>query len=79
MNTVKTIEKRLEVHGIIKEMSQTVAIIIIQSFNNKTSIAGKLEGNDVEKEDIKIVAPLKYLINFCRVLDVTLMNCEVFL
>ena len=33
-----------------------------KSFDYKTSIAGKLEGNNVEKDDIEI-APLKYLSN----------------
>ena len=35
-----------------------------KSFNYKTSIAGKLEGNNVEKDDVEIVVPLKYLSNF---------------
>ena len=33
-------------------------------FNYKTSITGKLEGNNVEKDDVEIVVPLKYLSNF---------------
>ena len=36
------------------------------SFNYKTSITGQLENADEEKEDIKIVVPLKYLSNFWR-------------
>ena len=35
-----------------------------KSFDYKTSITEKLEGNSVEKDDIEIVAPLKYLSNF---------------
>ena len=35
-----------------------------KSFNYKTSITGKLEGNNVEKDDVEIVVPLKYLSNF---------------
>ena len=34
-----------------------------KSFNYKTSIKGKSEGNKTEKE-VKIVVPLKYLSNF---------------
>ena len=34
-----------------------------KSFNYKTSITGKLEGNDAEKDDVEIVVPLKYLSN----------------
>ena len=48
-----------------------------KSFDYKTSITGKLEGNNVEKDDIEIVVPLKYLGNFWRTLDVLLINCEV--
>ena len=48
-----------------------------KSFDYKTSITGKLEGNNVEKDDIKIVVPLKYLSNFWRTLDIPLINCEV--
>ena len=35
-----------------------------KSFDYKTSITGKLEGNNVEEDDVEIVAPLKYLSNF---------------
>ena len=35
-----------------------------KSFNYKTSITGKLECNNVEKDDAEIVVPLKYLTNF---------------
>ena len=47
-----------------------------KSFNNKTSITGKLEGSDTEKE-AEIVAPLKHLSNFWRTLDMPLINCEI--
>ena len=50
-----------------------------ESFDYKTSITGKLEGNNVEKNDIEIVVPLKYLSNFWRTLDMPLINCEIFL
>ena len=35
-----------------------------KSFNCKTSITGKLEGNNPEKDNVKIVVTLKYLSNF---------------
>ena len=36
-----------------------------KSFDYKSSITGKLEvENNVEKDDVKIVVPLKYLSNF---------------
>ena len=48
-----------------------------KSFDNKTSHTGKLEGNNVEKDNVKIVVQLKYLSNFWRTLDVPLINCVV--
>ena len=48
-----------------------------ESFNYKTRITGKLEGNNAEQDDIEIAGPLKYLSNFCRTLDVPLINCEI--
>ena len=78
MNTVKTIEKQQGVCGIILEMNRIVEQYeISESFNYKTSITGKLEGNEAEKENIKIVVPLKYLSNFWRTLGIPLINCEV--
>ena len=48
-----------------------------ESFDYKTSITGKLDGNNVENDDIEIVVPLKYLSNFWRILDMPLINCEI--
>ena len=48
-----------------------------KSFNYKTIITGKLEGSNVEKDDVKTVVQLKYLSNFWRTLDIPLINCEV--
>ena len=48
-----------------------------KSFNYKTSITGKLEDNHVEKDDVKIIVPLKYLSNVWRMLDMPLVNFEV--
>ena len=48
-----------------------------KSFDYKTSIIGKLEGNNVEKDDFEIVVPLKFLSNFFRSLNIVLVNCEV--
>ena len=48
-----------------------------KSFNYKTSITRKLEGNNVQKNDVEFVVPLKYLSNFWRTLDIPLINCEV--
>ena len=35
------------------------------------------DANKVGKNETEIVTPLKYLINFCRILNVLLINCEV--
>ena len=45
-----------------------------KSFNYETSITGKLEGKNVEKDDVEIVVPLQYLSNFWRTLDIPLIN-----
>ena len=46
------------------------------SFDYKTSITGKLEGNNTERET-GIVVPLKYLSNCCWTLNMSLINCEI--
>ena len=48
-----------------------------KSFEYKASITGKLEGNNVEKDDVEIAVPLKYLSNFWRTLHIPLINCEI--
>ena len=45
-------------------------------FDYKTSLTGKLEGSNTEKE-VEIVVPLRYLSNFWRTLDMPLFNCEI--
>ena len=45
-------------------------------FDYKTSIAGKLEGNNTEKE-AEVVVPLKHFSNFWRTLNMPLINCEI--
>ena len=47
-----------------------------ESFKSKTKITGKPPAADNEK-DIEIIVPLKYLINFWRTLEMSLINCEV--
>ena len=47
-----------------------------KSFDYKTSITGKLEGNNTEKE-VEIVVPLKHFSNFWRTLDMPLINCGI--
>ena len=52
------------------------------SFNFKTKITGKTaannnDGNIAGRVDIEIIVPLKYLSNFLRTLEMSLINCEV--
>ena len=46
-------------------------------FDYETSIKGKLEGINTEKEKVKIFVTLKHLSNFWRTLDMPLINCEI--
>ena len=47
-----------------------------KSFDYKTTITEKLEGNNPEKV-VEIVEPLKHLSNFWRTLHIWLINCEI--
>ena len=47
-----------------------------KSFDYKTSITGKLEGDNTEKE-VEIVVPLIHLSSFWRIIDMPLINCEI--
>ena len=46
------------------------------SFKHKASIIGNTEDNR-RKYGVKIAVPLKYLSNFCRSLEMPLINCKV--
>ena len=48
----------------------------LKYFDYKTSITGRLEGKNTEKE-IAIAVPLQHLRNFWRTLDIPLINCEI--
>ena len=45
-------------------------------FDYKTKIVGGLAAGELEKQDITIAIPLKYLSNFWRSLDLPLISCE---
>ena len=47
-----------------------------ESFKSKVKITGKTPNNGNTK-DVEIIIPLKYLSNFCRTLEMPLINCEV--
>ena len=49
-----------------------------KSFDYKTSITGKLEGNNVEKDDVKIIALLKFLSDLWKTPNILpLISCEI--
>ena len=53
-------------------------IMVSKSFDYKGNfIEDSVTHNNLTKNDIKIVVPLKYLSNFWRSLNITLINCEV--
>ena len=47
------------------------------SFDYKTKIVESLAAGELEKDDVEIAIPLKYLGNFWRSLDISLINCEI--
>ena len=50
------------------------------SFKYKASLLGKAtdaDGNDRSLKNTKIVVPLKYLSNFFRYLEMSLINCKI--
>ena len=52
------------------------------SFNFRTKITGQAaadnnNGNIAGRVDVEIMVPLKYLSNFCRTLEMPLIDCEV--
>ena len=47
-----------------------------QSFKSKIKITGKTPNNGNEK-NVEIIVPLKYLSNFWRTLEMSLINCEI--
>ena len=59
-----------------------VALDNSTSFKYKASLSGKstdANGNDRSLKNTKIVVPLKYLCNFCRSLEMPLINCKIHL
>ena len=47
-----------------------------ESFKSKIKMTGKTP-DDGNTKDVEILVPLKYLRNFCRTLEMSLINCEV--
>ena len=51
-------------------------LIDSKSFESKIQITEKTPNNAITK-DLEIIVPLKYLRNFCKNLEMSLINCEV--
>ena len=47
-----------------------------KSFEYRTKLIGSTPNNN-SRLDAEVVVPLKYLSNFCRSLDLSLINCEI--
>ena len=54
-----------------------ISIRSSKSFDYKTKIVRSLAAGELEKDDVEIAIPLKYLGNFWRSLDIPLINCEI--
>ena len=52
------------------------SIINSKSFDYKANFIGSVTHNNLTKNDVKIVVPLKYLSNFWRSLNIPLINRE---
>ena len=48
---------------------------LTDSFNFKVKLTGQT-GND-ETKNVEIIVPLKYLSNFWRILEMSLINCDI--
>ena len=57
----------------------SISIRNSKSFDYKTKIVGSLAAGELEKDDVEIATPLKYLGNLWRSLDIPLINCEIIL
>ena len=48
---------------------------VTDSFNSKAKITGQTGDNGTK--NVEMMLPLKYLINFCRTVEMSLINCEI--
>ena len=55
----------------------THSILNSESFGYKANFIGRVTQNNLIKNDVKIVIPPKYLINFWKSLNIPLITCEV--
>ena len=86
MNIVKVIKKttgrlwnyyRDEPNSGRDDNSITHSILNSESFDYKASFIGSVTHNNLTKNDVKIVVPLKHFSNFWKSLNIPLINCEL--
>ena len=87
MNTVKVTKKttgslwnyyRDEPSSITDDGNITHSILNSESFDYKANfMENGVTHNNLIKNDLKVVVPLKHLSNFWRSLNILLINCEV--
>ena len=85
MNTVKIIKKttgslrnyyRDEPNSSTDNDNITHSILNSKSFDFKANFISSVTNNNLTKNDVKIVIPLKHLSNFWENLNIPLINCE---
>ena len=87
MNTVKITKKttgslsnyyRDKPNSITDNDNITHSILNSESFHYKANfMENGVTHNNLTKNDVKVVVPLKHLSNFWRSLNIPLINCEV--
>ena len=55
----------------------TYSLMGTKSFDYKSNFIGSVAHNNLTKNDVKFVVPLKYLSNFWRSLNIPPINCEI--
>ena len=68
---------RDEPNSSIDNINITHSILNSKSFDYKANFIGSVTNNNLTKNDVKIVIPLKHLSNFWKNLNIPLINCEV--
>ena len=69
---------RDELSSTIGANNITHSILNSKSFDHKASfMENGVTHDNLTKNDVKVVVPLKHLSNFWRHLDIPLINCEV--
>ena len=88
LSIVIIIQTHHEVYGSLKEMKFQLILliwllIILNLLNLKQALVGKkanaVNNTNSSVKDTRIVVPLKFLSNFLRLLEISLINCKIYL